>query len=206
FGLIPVLKYACPNVLGTLRSGGRSMSDSKNRQRARSALIVVQVALALVLLVSSGLMIRTFRALRRVDPGFSGGNQIQTLRIAIPQAQVPNVERAIAMQTEILRKIEALPGVVRASMTQALPFEGGSNDPVYVEGQTYREGSLPPIRRMKVVSPGYMATLGTRIIAGRDFTWSDFNKPPAARDRKLRTRSLARSAIRHRQAHPVRIQ
>ncbi len=93
FGLIPVFKYARPQVSDGLRGGGRSLSPSKERHRARSILVVVQVALALVLLVGSGLMIRTFRALRHVDPGFSEPAELETMRIAIPDTQVKDSEQ-----------------------------------------------------------------------------------------------------------------
>ena len=88
FGSIPVIKYAGPHVGASLRGGGRTLSASKERHRARSTLVVVQVALALVLLVSSGLMIRSFQALRHVQPGFTRPEEVQTLRISIPSSQV----------------------------------------------------------------------------------------------------------------------
>jgi putative ABC transport system permease protein len=88
FGAIPVFKYAGPHVASGLRGGGRTSSASRERHRARSALVIVQVALALVLLVSSGLMIRTFQALRHVNPGFARPEEVLTLRLSIPTAQV----------------------------------------------------------------------------------------------------------------------
>jgi putative ABC transport system permease protein len=181
FGLIPVFKYARPHLSNALRSGGRSLSQSKDRHRARSILVVVQVALALVLLVSSGLMIRTFRALRHVDPGFSGAHDVQTLRISIPESQMKEPERVIRMEQEILNRMAALPGILSVAMANTIPMEGGGNDPVYAEDHTYREGSLPPIRRYKHVSPGYFSTMGSRLIAGRDVTWTDtYNQTPVA--------------------------
>jgi putative ABC transport system permease protein len=85
FGLIPVFKYAGPRLESALRQGGRTSSDGKERHRARSTLVVVQVSLALVLLVSSGLMIRTVRALKQVQPGFIQPGQVMTLRVSIPE-------------------------------------------------------------------------------------------------------------------------
>jgi hypothetical protein len=85
FGAIPVIKYAGPRLNATLRAGGRTVSASKERHRARNTLVIVQVALALVLLVSSGLMIRTFQALKNVQPGFTQPREVQTLRISIPR-------------------------------------------------------------------------------------------------------------------------
>jgi len=88
FGLIPVVRYVRPQLANALHSGGRPMSHSKDRQQVRSFLVVFQVALALVLLITSGLMIRTFRNLHNVDPGFTNAHEIQTVRIAIPDEQV----------------------------------------------------------------------------------------------------------------------
>jgi len=107
FGLIPVFKYAGPQLATSLRSGGRTASQSRERHRARNTLVVVQVALALVLLIVSGLMIRTFQAMREVQPGFTKPQEIQTLRISIPEAQVKEPERVARMQQDILEKIGA---------------------------------------------------------------------------------------------------
>ena len=92
FGLIPVIKYAGPHLATALRAGGRTMSQSRERHRARNTLVVVQVALALVLLVGSGLMIRTFQALRNIQPGFTRPAEVQLLRIAIPYEHVKESE------------------------------------------------------------------------------------------------------------------
>ena len=141
FGLIPVFKYARPHVSHGAARRRTVTHRSKERHRARSVLVVVQVALALVLLVGSGLMIRTFRALRHVDPGFSGAAELETLRIVdSARRRCKEPERVIRMEEEILRKIEALPGVSAVAMTSALPLEGGSNDPVYVEDQSVPRG------------------------------------------------------------------
>ncbi len=173
FGLIPVWRYARPQLSNSLRSGGRTLSQSKERSRARSVLVVGQVALALVLLVSSGLMIRTFQALRHVDPGFSGADRIQTLRISIPETQVKEPDRVIRVEQDILEQIQALPGVSSVAIASALPLIGSSNDPIYVADRVYQENKLPPIRRYKFVSPGYVATLGSRFVAGRDWSWTE---------------------------------
>lgn len=180
-GLIPVFKYARPHLSSALKSGGRSLSESRDRHRARSILVVVQVALALVLLVSSGLMIRTFLALHHVDPGFSGAKQVQTLGISIPESQAKEPERVIRTEEDILRQFAALEGVSSVAITNTVPMDGGSNDAVYAEDQVYRDGTLPPIRRYKYISPGYVSTIGSRLIAGRDLTWAEtYNQAPVA--------------------------
>jgi len=174
FGIIPVIKYAGPQIATALRGGGRSLSQSRERHRSQNMLVVVQVALALVLLVGSGLMIRSFQALRNVQPGFTRPEQIQTVRISIPEVQVAEPERVTRMQNEILDKIAAIPGVASAAFASALPMEVDFRNvnAVSAEGKNEEE-RLPPIRRSKFVSPGLFKTQGTPIIAGRDFTWTE---------------------------------
>src|SRR5471032_1192204 len=98
FGSIPILKYVGPHLATALRAGGRSASSSRERHRARNVLVVVQIALALVLLVGSGLMIRTFQALKRVQPGFTRPEELQTLRIFIPESQVADAGAVVRME------------------------------------------------------------------------------------------------------------
>jgi hypothetical protein len=86
FGLVPAWRYASPRVSLTLRDGGRTMSHSRDRQRARNILVVAQVSLTLVLLTSSGLMIRTFLAMRSIPPGFEQPDSVQTFRVVVPEA------------------------------------------------------------------------------------------------------------------------
>jgi predicted permease len=137
-------------------------------------LVVIQVALALVLLIGSGLMLRTFQALRNVQPGFTSPETVQTLRISIPQAQVGDPERTMRMESEILDKLAAIPGVTSVAAANSITMDGAdNNDPIFVEDRPAAEGKLPPIRRFKHISPGYFRTLGNRLRAGRDFTWTD---------------------------------
>lgn len=174
FSLIPIFKCAGPHLAAGLRSGGRSASGSLERQRARSGLVVVQVAVALVLLVSSGLMIRSFGALREVQPGFVRPEEVQTFRISIPDAQVPDEEAAARMQQAILDSTAALPGVASVGLASSIPMEGDDwRDPVFAEDRVYAEGQVPPLRRFKFVGPAALKTMGTPLIAGRDFTWAD---------------------------------
>jgi putative ABC transport system permease protein len=177
FGAIPVLRHGGFNVAPALGGASRSFTSSRDRHRARQMLVVVQVALALVLLVGAGLMIRSFLALRAVDPGFAGADHLQLVRVAIPETQIENPERVIRMQSDIRDAVAAIPGVSSAAFASAAPMEPFSaNDVLLVESHVYREGELPPIRRFKFVSPGFFETVGIRLIAGRDLTWIDLSR------------------------------
>jgi putative ABC transport system permease protein len=174
FGCIPVLKYAGIRLNTGIREGGRGLSQSKEQHRARGVLVVVQVSLALVLLICSGLMIRTFRALTKVDPGFSRPAELQTFRISILDTQVPDREQVVRMNEAILNKIKAIPGVSAVAWGSGIPMDGNSsNDPVFIADRTYADGALPPICRFKRAVPGFLETLGTPLVAGRLFTWAD---------------------------------
>ena len=182
FGCVPILKYAGARLTTGIREGGRGLSQSKEQHRARNTLVVVQVALALVLLICSGLMIRTFRALTKVNPGFVAPAGLQTFRISIPETHVKKAESVVRMEEEILHKLEAIPGVSSVSIGTKLPMDGdGWHDPILLEGRTYAEGEFPPLRLFKFVSPGFLKTLGTPLVAGRELTWTDtYNKIPVA--------------------------
>jgi putative ABC transport system permease protein len=174
FGLIPAIKYAGRHVALTLRGGGRSITHGRERHRARNTLVVVQVGLALVLLIGSGLMIRTFQALRSVQPGFSHPEQVQLLRISIPESHVKDSERVMRMENAMIDKLAAIPGVLSVGFASSAPLEGfNNNDVVYAEDKTYTGGEIPPIRRFRHMTPGLLKTMGTPLIAGRDFTWTE---------------------------------
>src|ERR1700730_5624180 len=174
-GLIPALKYAGPRASLALRGGGRAASASRERHRARSILVVGQVAMALVLLVSAGLMIRTFQALRTVDPGFTDAQHLQVMRISIPAALVAEPERVLRIQNEILEKLAATPGVKSAGLVSEMPMEGFDSDwdCIFAQDKIYPDNVMAPLRLYKYISPGFLKTAGTRLVAGREFTWSD---------------------------------
>jgi predicted permease len=175
-GLIPVIKYAGAQVHQELREGGRALSQSRERHRTRKALVVVQVALALVLLICSGLMIHTFQALMHVSPGFADPQSLLTFHLYIPDSRVADTQRAqvVRIQQQIGDKLAAIPGVTSVSFGSSIPFQGyGPNDPVFVKDRVYKQGELPPIRRFKFVAPGFLRTMGTPLLAGRDFTWAE---------------------------------
>jgi len=175
-GALPIFKYAGVRATTGLREGGRALSQSRERHRARQVLVIVQVAMALVLLICSGLMIRTFQALTRVNPGFTSPDSIQTFRLYIPETTIPDAqpERVTHMEQDILNKIAAVPGVQSVSFSSAIPLDGfDSWDPVFAKDHTYAEGQMAPIRRFKFIAPEFFSTIGTRLVAGRDSTWTD---------------------------------
>jgi predicted permease len=179
FGSIPIFKYAGVRLSTGIREGGRANSGSREQHRARSVLVVVQVALALVLLICSGLMIRTFRALTHVSPGFNQAEaaHLQTFRISVPEALMKENELVLRMYQDMLAKISAVPGVSSVSISTGVPMDGNSsNDLVYAQDRAYQEGQIPPIRRFRFVTPGLFSTLGTALLAGRDITWTDIDK------------------------------
>jgi predicted permease len=200
FACIPILKYAGVRLSTGIREGGRALSQSREQHRARNALVVVQVALALVLLICSGLMIRTFRALTKVNPGFTAPAQLQAFRISIPETHVKDPESVIRMEQEIVRRVAAISGAASVAIDTKLPMTGqGWQDPVLIDGQAYAEGQFPPLRRFKFVSPGLFDAMGIPLVAGRDLTWADtYKKLPVAMISENMAREVfgdARSAL-----------
>jgi predicted permease len=128
-----------------------------------------------VLLVASGLMIRTFQALRSVEPGFSNPAQMQTIDVAIPGSLVPEPERVARLQQTIADRLSAIPGVTAVGFASVVPMAGKTPDwdVIFVEGRQYAPEEIPPMRFFKQVSPRYLAAMGTRLVAGREFTWTD---------------------------------
>jgi putative ABC transport system permease protein len=182
FGSIPVFKYAGVRLSTGIREGGRANSQSREQHRVRSVLVVVQVALALVLLICSGLMIRTFRALNHVNPGFSDPASMQTFGISLPDNQVKDDESVVRTFEEMRSKIASIPGVSAVTLSTAFPMDGRSSaDVLFAEDHPLPEGQIPPIRRMIYVIPGFFSADGTPLVAGRDFTWTDlYQKLPVA--------------------------
>jgi len=170
FGLIPAIRYAGPRIAIALRGGGRTSSQTRERHRARSALVVVQVALAMILLVGSGLMIRTFQALRRVDPGFNPKDAL-TMRISIPPTLVKDAAAVVQQEQAILDKVRGIPGVTSAGIATFIPTDGADLYQVYARDKIYQ--NVPPLRRMNFISPGLLTAMGNRLVAGREFTWTD---------------------------------
>jgi predicted permease len=176
FGSIPALRYAGTRA-GTGLRGIRTTSQGRERHRTRNTLVVIQVSLAFVLLICSGLMIRTFRALIHVDAGYDTTAKIQTVRLGIPEADVPKDDDVVRMQQAIAQKIAAVPGVESVSFGGSVPMDGnGWHDPVYAQDRSYAGNAMPPLREFVFGAPGFLKTLGIPLVAGRDFTWDEIYK------------------------------
>ena len=176
--LVPAVRFVGSRLADVLHGGGRSMTTGKERHQVRAALVMTQVAMALVVLIASGLMFRTFMALSNVAPGFVPGN-LQTLRLTIPQTQAPRAEQAARMINQIAEQVALIPGVSKVAAGSILPLEGDwMIEEVRAEGINY---SSQPTRRIKFVSPGFFEVLGTPLLAGRDFDWNDnYDRRPVA--------------------------
>jgi predicted permease len=174
FGLIPVVKFARPQVAAALKEGGRLSSAGRRRHRARNTLVVAEIALAVVLLVASGLMIRTFVAMRGVNPGFQQPEEVLTLRVSIPSTVVSDLAQTARTHEQILRTIEQLPGITTVGLSSSITMDGfDSNDPIFVEDFPGPPGRIPVLRRFKWIGGRYFETMGRPLLAGRAITWQD---------------------------------
>jgi predicted permease len=171
FGLMPARR----NNL-TLNGAGRTSSASRERRSAQNLLVVCQVAMATVLLIAAGLMVRTFDALRGVAPGFSHNEPMQLFRTAFSEASIPDEQQVARMQDEIVHRIASLPGVTAVAFASALPLDGAPSDwdAIQEEGKIYE--NIPHLRLFKSVSPGFFQTMGTRLLAGRDYSAADLEQ------------------------------
>jgi putative ABC transport system permease protein len=176
-GAIPVLKHGGVRLAESLRAGGRNASAGRERNITRNTLTVVQVGLALVLLIGSGLMIRTFQAIRRVHPGFSNPEELQTLRISISRNAAPKDAELLQMQHNLVNRLASIPGVSEVSILGGLPMTGSmSQDPIFASDHTYGANQIPPLRRFITAAPGALHALGTPMRAGREFTWTEIHQ------------------------------
>jgi predicted permease len=172
FGVIPILKYAGPRIATSMRGIGWTFTQDRVRHRARNTLVVIQTTLAVVLLIGSGLMIRTFQHLRNIQPGFSHPEEIQILHSMMPESVARQPEGVMRLHNEILDKLAALPGVTSVGFADSAPLETflvGDNV-LYAEDKTF---ASPPLVRLRKIAPGFFKTMGTPLVTGRDLTWTD---------------------------------
>ncbi len=171
FGATPIFRYRRTNLVETLKEGGRS-SSGRARHRMRTTLVVVQVALALVLLVGSGLMVRSFFQLREVEPGFDPSNTL-TLRLSLPEMEYPGIGDVASFVRELSERIESLPGVNAAGTTTVLPLLRGDNFGTRIEEHPVPEGGVPLIHPVRFINPDYFDAMGIPLISGRTLEWAD---------------------------------
>jgi predicted permease len=203
-GYIALVSLVVAVVFGTIslwRSGsmtalhesGRGNTTSRQRHHARQLLFGSQVAMALMLLIAAGLMVRSFLNLRAIDPGFSPASTL-TFSLGLPAAKYATIAAATATHGAIIERLAALPGVTAASGTTCLPLSMGCNgNTLLIEGQTYPPGTLPPLSLFRAVASGYFETMGMRIVRGRSIAPNDLHdKAPVA----VISQALARSAFK----------
>jgi putative ABC transport system permease protein len=175
FGAIPLLRRA---PLGaSLHESGRGNTASRGRHRARQLLMGGQIALALVLLVLSGLMLRSFQKLRAVDPGFDAASAL-TFRVGLPRSEYPNRVKMAVGHRAILDRLSSLPGVAAVSASTCLPLSDGCTQggPLFVEGRVLSPGANPPIVGFHAVAGGYFEVMGMRLLRGRGIDRRDVER------------------------------
>jgi putative ABC transport system permease protein len=181
FSLAPILHASKRDVQSTLREAGRSGMDGKGR-RLRSVLVVAELALAMLLLVGSGLLIATFGALRHTDPGFSSAH-VLTMSIPLSPAYFPDghVDEAIQFCQDLIDQVNALPGVKNSGVTTTLPLGFGNGWGKLIDVQGHAPATSldkVPVVRFQLSSPGYMPAIGARLRQGRFFTDQDNQQAP----------------------------
>jgi putative ABC transport system permease protein len=177
FGLFAAVQFGTPS-LAAARDGGRSSTNAPARHRIRNALVVGQVALALTLLIVSGLMIRTFVAMRQVSPGFTRPEEVQTFVIAIPDGLISDDGEAARRFESVAARLGAVPGVSSVGLSSSITMDGEDNrNWIEIEGvPSPPPNQNPPTRRYKSFAPGYFETMGNRLVAGRSIAWSEIHE------------------------------
>ena len=176
FGLVPAVHAARTNLNEMLKEGGRSVTGGRARQRIRSLLVTVEVGLSVALLVSAGLLLRSFWRLQDVNPGFKS-DHLLTMRINLPRNRYPQNPQAWGFYKRFMEEVGALPGVESVGVTSGLPMSGGGTaGEVRIEGKPATDGS-PSSADWRIVSPGYFRTMGIPL-RGREFEERDNGDAP----------------------------
>ncbi|HQZ19007.1 MAG TPA: ABC transporter permease, partial [Vicinamibacteria bacterium] len=174
FGLLPAWSASRRDAAATLKeAGGRSASGGRHTQMLRSGLVVSEVALAVMLLSTAGLLVRSFEALQRQNPGFEPAGLV-TARVSLPANKYDTPEKRVAFADSLLERVRALPGVKSAGITTNLPFSGGNSSASYSSPDiVVPPGAPAPHARYRVVGPGYFETVGMKPLLGRLFDERD---------------------------------
>lgn len=174
-GLMPAIAATRVRLADTLK-GARGGTESVSSGRLRDALVVSETALALLLLIGAGLLMRSFVNLNRVDPGFEPRNAV-TFGIDLTQARYPTAEQRITFVSELCRRIANLNGVGAVGATESLPFVDSTGLRIAVEGRVYEAGARPSAR-YSAVTPDYFRAMGISVLRGRSFTEHDGQAAP----------------------------
>ena len=178
FGVVPALRFARLGVSSTLRAVGRSNQGSISRARARAFIVGSEVALAVVLLVVAGLVVRSFRQLTAVDPGFRREGVV-TFRLELPNTRYGDPEKLRAFGARLDDRVRALPGVsVSGRVLRAPLSEYNFHVGFTVDGRSVTPGASKPAVQVRVASPGYFAAMGIHLVGGRTFSAHDDGKAP----------------------------
>jgi putative ABC transport system permease protein len=174
FGLAPALGASRENLVETLKEGGQRSGSGPARQKIRSALLVSEVALALVLVIAAGLLVRTFFHLLKVDPGFNT-TRVLMFELTLPGARYPDKDTLAGVYRKVLNRLNDIPGVQAAGLGSPMPMSGGQESSAFtIPGRTFDKSSgRSPIASYTIASPGYFSAIGTPILRGRPFLDSD---------------------------------
>ena len=176
-GVFPALQMARANLNNTLRDEGRGLSGSRSRARLRSALVVGQVALSLLLLIGAGLLVRSFERLLHTDPGFTAGHLL-TMEISLPTTKYAKPVQQIDFFRDVLSRVSELPGVRSVAMSASLPLQFRRVTPMLPQGQPAVPLAQRPFIDIEAVSPAWFATMQAPLVAGRTFTDADNAQAP----------------------------
>jgi predicted permease len=177
FGLAPALSASRPDVEASLRAEGLRHTTTRGHAFIRDALVVAQVALSLLLLVGAGLLIRSFTHLLNDDVGFDPRG-VLTMNVSLPTSRYATGQQQVAFFDAVLRRVSALPGVMRAAVSSALPPMKKRMTPLLPEGQPHVPLQDRPVMTIEMISPGWFGTLGVPLLRGRDFTDGDTAASP----------------------------
>src|SRR5438874_4403619 len=173
FGLAPAIQGSNVNLNDTLKEGGRDSAGGSKGNRARSLLVIGEVAVSFVLLIGAGLLINSFFHLRNLEPGFRAYHLL-TMKVDLSEVKYPNRDRRAAFFDEVIRRVRALPGVRSAAVAGNLPLTyNGDSMNISVEGLPDPPPDQRPDVIYRAIGPGYFGAMGIPIIRGRDFTNHD---------------------------------
>ena len=176
FGLLPALRVSRGMLAPVLRSGGRGTTARGARDRLRSTLVILEVALSFVLLIGAGLLVRSFDRLLTVDKGYDP-TQVLTFEITLPPSRYPDARAQTAFFGAVVERVGALPGVESAALTASLPLGGGSNGGFTLVGRPTRVEDQPMAEK-RVVTGAFFRTLRVPLVAGRTFDARDVAGAP----------------------------